>query len=156
MLIAAARLITGGLSPVDLALAVAAGVAVGPACSSSSATGPPHGRGGRAAALRAGGVTTREVTVAGATAKGSRPFRAVTEDGEALFVKVFGSDQRDADLLYRTYRAIRLRGVGDTRPAASLFKAVEHEALVAVRRNGPGSRCRTWASSSRPATGPCC
>jgi undecaprenyl-diphosphatase len=47
-------------------------------------------------------------------------------------VKVFGSDQRDADLLYRTYRAIRLRGVGDTRPAASLFKAVEHEALVAV------------------------
>ena len=47
-------------------------------------------------------------------------------------MKVFGSDQLDADLLYRTYRAIRLRGVGDTRPAASLFKAVEHEALVAV------------------------
>ena len=87
---------------------------------------------GVAAALRAGGVPAREVTVASATAKGSRPFRAVTEDGQALFVKVFGSDQRDADLLYRTYRAIRLRGVGDTRPAASLFKAVEHEALVAV------------------------
>ena len=36
LLIAAARLITGGLSPIDLVLAVAAGVAVGPACSSSS------------------------------------------------------------------------------------------------------------------------
>ena len=65
-------------------------------------------------------------------AKGSRPFQAVTGDGRALFVKVFGSDQRDADLLYRSWRGIRLRGVGDTRPAASLFKAVEHEALLAV------------------------
>src|SRR5215468_5335775 len=117
LLIAVARVITGGLSPIDLVFGVpdrrmdAAGVA---------------------AALRAGGVPAREVTVASTTAKGSRPFRAVTEDGQALFVKVFGSDQRDADLLYRTYRAIRLRGVGDTRPAASLFKAVEHEALVTV------------------------
>ena len=133
LLIAAARLITGGLSPVDLVLAVAAGVAVGAGL--LVVFGVPDRRmdaAGVAAALRAGGVPAREVTVAGATAKGSRPFRAVTEDGQALFVKVFGSDQRDADLLYRTYRAIRLRGVGDTRPAASLFKAVEHEALVAV------------------------
>ena len=53
-------------------------------------------------------------------------------------MKVFGSDQRDADLLYRTYRGIRLRGVGDTRPAASLFKAVEHEALVAVMAERAG------------------
>ncbi len=90
------------------------------------------GAAGVAAALRAGGVPATAVTEASVTAKGSRPFRAVTDDGQSLFVKVFGSDQRDADLLYRTYRAIRLRGVGDTRPAASLFKAVEHEALVAV------------------------
>jgi glycosyltransferase 2 family protein len=133
LLIAAARVITGGLSPIDLVLAVAAGVAVGagllvvfgvPDCRMDAA--------GVAAALRAGGVPAREVTVASVTAKGSRPFRAVTQDGQALFVKVFGSDQRDADLLYRTYRAIRLRGVGDTRPATSLFKAVEHEALVTV------------------------
>jgi uncharacterized protein (TIRG00374 family) len=133
LLIAAARMITGGLSPIDLVLAVAAGVAVGAGL--LVVFGVPDRRmdaAGVAAALRAGGVPASEVTVASVTAKGSRPFRAVTEDGQALFVKVFGSDQRDADLLYRTYRAIRLRGVGDTRPAASLFKAVEHEALVAV------------------------
>jgi len=133
LVIAAARVITGGLSPPDLVLAVAAGVAVGAGL--LVVFGVPDRRmdvAGVAAALRAGGVPTREVTVASATAKGSRPFRVVTEDGRALFVKVYGSDQRDADLLYRTYRAIRLRGVGDTRPAASLFKAVEHEALVAV------------------------
>ena len=133
LLIVVARVITGGLSPIDLVLAVAAGVAVGAGL--LVVFGVPDRRmdaAGVAAALRAGGVPAREVTVASTTAKGSRPFRAVTEDGQALFVKVFGSDQRDADLLYRTYRAIRLRGVGDTRPAASLFKAVEHEALVAV------------------------
>ena len=133
LLLAAARVITGGLSPIDLVLAVAAGVAVGAGL--LVVFGVPDRRmdaAGVAAALRAGGVPASEVTVASVTAKGSRPFRAVTEDGQALFVKVFGSDQRDADLLYRTYRAIRLRGVGDTRPAASLFKAVEHEALVAV------------------------
>jgi glycosyltransferase 2 family protein len=133
LLIAAARVITGGLAPIALVLAVAAGVAVGAGL--LVAFGVPDRRmdaAGVAAALRAGGVPAREVTVASVTAKGSRPFRAVTQDGQALFVKVFGSDQRDADLLYRTYRAIRLRGVGDTRPATSLFKAVEHEALVTV------------------------
>src|SRR5207344_1027050 len=139
LLIAAARLITGGLSPVDLVLAVAAGVAVGAGL--LVVFGVPDRRmdaAGVAAALRAGGVPAREVTVASATAKGSRPFRAVTEDGQALFVKVFGSDQRDADLLYRAWRGIRLRGVRDTRPAASLFKAVEHEALVAVMAERAG------------------
>jgi uncharacterized membrane protein YbhN (UPF0104 family) len=133
LLIAVARVITGGLSPIDLVLTVAAGVAVGAGL--LVAFGVPDRRmdaAGVAAALRAGGVAAREVTAASATAKGSRPFQAVTEDGQTLFIKVFGSDQRDADLLYRTYRAIRLRGVGDTRPAASLFKAVEHEALVTV------------------------
>jgi len=133
LLIAAARVITGGLSPVNLVLAVAAGVTVGAGL--LVVFGVPDrrmGTAGVAAALRAGGVPASRVTQASVTAKGSRPFQAVTDDGQALFVKVFGSDQRDADLLYRAYRAIRLRGVGDTRPAASLVKAVEHEALVAV------------------------
>jgi glycosyltransferase 2 family protein len=133
LLIAAARVITGGLSPVNLVLAVAAGVTVGAGL--LVAFGVPDrrmGAAGVAAALRAGGVPATRVTRASVTAKGSRPFQAVTDDGQALFVKVFGSDQRDADLLYRAYRAVRLRGVGDTRPASSLVRAVEHEALVAV------------------------
>jgi undecaprenyl-diphosphatase len=133
LLIAAARLVTGGLSVLELVLAVAAGVTVGAGL--LVVFGVPDRRMGSAdvaAALRAGGVPASQVTRASVTAKGSRPFRAVTDDGQALFVKVFGSDQRDADLLYRAYRAIRLRGVGDTRPATSLVKAVEHEALVAV------------------------
>jgi glycosyltransferase 2 family protein len=133
LLIGVARLITGGLLPMQLVLALAAGVTVGAGV--LVAFGVPDrrmGPAGVAAALRAGGVPVSQVTGPLRPAKGSRPFQATASDGRALFVKVFGSDQRDADLLYRAYRGIRLRGVGDTGPAASLFRAVEHEALVAV------------------------
>jgi glycosyltransferase 2 family protein len=139
LLIGAARLITGGLLPVQLVLALAAGVAVGAGL--LVVFGVPDrrmGPAGVAAALRAGGVNVSQVTGPLRQAKGSRPFEAVTGDGQALFVKVLGSDQRDADLLYRAWRGIRLRGVGDTRPAASLFKAVEHEALLAVMAERAG------------------
>jgi hypothetical protein len=67
-----------------------------------------------------------------------RPFAAVTADGRRLFVKALGSDQRDADVLYRAYRAVRLRNVGDTRPAASLLHAVEHQALVGLMAERAG------------------
>ena len=139
LLIGAARLITGGLLPMQLVLALAAGVTVGAGL--LVVFGVPDrrmGPAGVAAALRAGGVPVSEVSGPLATAKGSRPFEAVTGDGRALFVKVFGSDQRDADLLYRGWRGVRLRGVGDTRPAASLFRAVEHEALLAVMAERAG------------------
>jgi len=139
LLIGAARLITGGLLPMQLVLALAAGVTVGAGLLvvfrvPDRRMGPE----GVAAALRAGGVPVSQVTGPLRPAKGSRPFEAVTGDGRALFVKVFGSDQRDADLLYRAYRGIRLRGVGDTGPAASLFKAVEHEALLGVMAERAG------------------
>jgi uncharacterized protein (TIRG00374 family) len=139
LLMAAARLVTGGLLPLQLVLALAAGVTVGAGL--LVVFGVPDrriGPAGVAAALRASGVPVGRVTGPLRAAKGSRPFEATTGDGNGLFVKVFGSDQRDADLLYRAWRGIRLRGVGDTRPAASLFKAVEHEALLAVMAERAG------------------
>jgi uncharacterized membrane protein YbhN (UPF0104 family) len=138
LLIGAAR-VTGGLLPLQLVLALGAGVTVGAGL--LVAFGVPDrrmGPAGVAAALRAGGVPVSQVTGPLRLAKGSRPFEATTGDGNGLFVKVFGSDQRDADLLYRAWRGIRLRGVGDTGPAASLFKAVEHEALVGVMAERAG------------------
>ncbi len=65
---------------------------------------------------------------------------AVTDDGRPLFIKALGSDQRDADLLYRAYRFSRLRNVGDTWPAASVIRAVEHQALIAVMAERAGAR----------------
>ena len=138
-LAAVMRLVTGTASPVEVAVAFAAGVTVGAGV--LVLFGVPDrriGPGGIAAALVSAGLPVACVEPAAVEAKGSRPFIAAAEDGEPLFIKVLGSDQRDADLLYRAYRFIRLRDIGDTRPAASLIQAVEHQALVAVMAERAG------------------
>src|SRR5689334_13861548 len=139
LLAAAARLLTGVVLPAELILALAAGVTAGAAVLLT--LGVPDrriGPAGIAAALRHAGLPVESVRPAEVESKGSRPFAAVTADGRRLFVKALGSDQRDADLLYRAYRAVRLRNVGDTRPAASLFHAVEHQALVGLMAERAG------------------
>jgi glycosyltransferase 2 family protein len=138
-LAAVARLLTGTASPVEVVVAFAAGVVVG--AGALVLFGVPDrriGPGGIAAALASAGLPVAHVEPAAVEAKGSRPFTAVAGDGEPLFIKVLGSDQRDADLLYRGWRFIRLREVGDTRPAASLIQAVEHQALAAVMAERAG------------------
>jgi glycosyltransferase 2 family protein len=138
-LAAAARLLTGAVLPAELILALAAGVTAGAAVLVT--LGVPDrriGPAGIAAALRDAGLRVESVRPAEVESKGSRPFAAVTADGRRLFVKALGSDQRDADLLYRAYRAVRLRNVGDTRPAASLLHAVEHQALVGLMAERAG------------------
>jgi undecaprenyl-diphosphatase len=138
-LAAVARLVTGTASPMEVVVAFAAGVAVGAGV--LVLFGVPDrriGPGGIAAALGSAGLPVAHVEPAAVEAKGSRPFTAVAEDGEPLFIKVLGSDQRDADLPYRAYRFIRLRDIGDTRPAASLIQAVEHQALAAVMAGQAG------------------
>ena len=138
-LAAIARLITGTASPVEVILAFATGITVGAGV--LVLFGVPDRRIGPAeiaVALGSAGLPVTHVEPAAVEAKGSRPFTADADDGEPLFIKVLGSDQRDADLLYRAYRFIRLRDVGDTRPAASLIQAVEHQALVAVMADRAG------------------
>ena len=136
---AVARLITGTASPLEVVVAFAAGVMVG--AGALVLFGVPDrriGPAGIAAALGSAGLPVTGVEPAPVEAKGSRPFFAVAGDGEPLFIKVLGTDQRDADLLYRGWRFIRLREVGDTRPAASLIQAVEHQALAAVMAGRAG------------------
>jgi len=137
----AARLLAGTVLPMELILALAAGLTAGAGV--LVALGVPDrriGPDGIAAALRSAGLPVSSVTPADVVAKGSRPFYAVTDDGRRLFIKALGSDQRDADLLYRAYRFARLRDVGDTRPAASLIQAVEHQALVGTMAQHAGVR----------------
>ena len=131
-------LVTGTVSPAEVVVAFAAGVTAGAGV--LVLFGVPDrrlGPQGIAAALGSAGLPVTSVEPAGVEAKGSRPFIAAG-DGKPLFIKVLGSDQRDADLLYRAYRFIRLREVGDARPAASLIQAVEHQALVAVMAERAG------------------
>ena len=134
-----AQLLTGISSPLEVVLAFAAGITVGAGV--LVLFGVPDRRIGPdeiAAALGSAGLRVSHVAPAAVETKGSRPFVAVADDGTQVFVKVLGSDNRDADLLYRAYRLVRLRDVGDTRPAASLIQAVEHQALVAVMAERAG------------------
>ena len=138
-LAAVVRLLTGTAALMEVVVAFAAGVTVGAGV--LVLFGVPDrriGPQGIAAALGSAGLPVVRVDPAAVEAKGSRAFAATAEDGEPLFIKVLGSDQRDADLLYRAYRFIRLRDIGDTRPAASLIQAVEHQALVAVMAERAG------------------
>ena len=133
------RILAGTMLPMELILALAAGVTVGAAVLVTF--GVPDrriGPAGIAAALRLAGLPVTSVRPAEVETRGSRKFAVVTADGRCLFIKALGSDQRDADLLYRAYRAVRLRNVGDTRPAASLFHAVERQALVGVMAERAG------------------
>jgi glycosyltransferase 2 family protein len=133
------RLAAETVLPAELVLALATGLTVG--AGTLVAFGVPDrrmGPRGIAAALRSAGLAVGTVTPADVAAKGSRPFVAATNDGRRVFIKAVGSEQRDADLLYRAYRFIRLRDVGDTRPAASLIQAVEHQALVTLMAGQAG------------------
>ena len=138
-LAAVAWLVTGTVSPAEAVVAFAAGVTAGAGV--LVLFGVPDrriGPAGIAAALGSAGLPVTGVEPAGVQAKGSRPFVAAGGGGAPLFIKVLGSDQRDADLLYRAWRFIRLREVGDARPAASLIQAVEHQALAAVMAERAG------------------
>ena len=134
------RVITGTILPMELVLAFAIGAVVAGVL--LVAFGAPDRRIGPAevaSALAASGMPVTSVVPAIVVGRGARPFLASTADGHRLFVKVLGQDERDADLLYRAYRFVRLRRLGDARPAASLRQAVEHQALVGLMAEQAGA-----------------
>ena len=91
-------------------------------------------------ALRSSGIPVAEMHPASVDARGSVPYFATLDDGSRVFAKVLGTDQRAADLLFRIYRMVHLRNVGDERPFSSLRRTVEHEALVALQARDVGVR----------------
>ncbi len=86
------------------------------------------------------GLATSEVRQAKVDARGSTPYFATLEDGTGLFVKVLGPQERAADLMFRVYRFLRLKNVGDDRPFSSLRRTIEHEALIALLARDVGVR----------------
>ncbi len=90
--------------------------------------------------LAAVGKPLAELTQASLDARGSTPYFGKGTDGQALFVKALGDDQRSADLMFRLYRMAGRRELGDERPFSSLRRAVEHEAMVALAARDAGIR----------------
>lgn len=90
--------------------------------------------------LAAAGVTATGLGPVNTARSGSRNFLATLDDGAQLLVKVRSPAERSADLLFRLYRWLRLKNVGDERPFTSLRRAVEHEALVSLQARDVGVR----------------
>ena len=55
-------------------------------------------------------------------------------------MKALGQDERSADLLFRMFRYVQRRDLGDERPFSSLRRAVEHEAFLALVARDVGIR----------------
>lgn len=135
------RLLVSVRLPVDALVALPIGATCGAAV--LFAYGRPDRRptrGALAAALADAGLAVDEIHPAKVDARGSTPYFATMADGTGLFVKVLGSGERAADLLFRVYRFLRLKDVGDDRPFSSLRRTIEHEALVALLARDVGVR----------------
>jgi glycosyltransferase 2 family protein len=138
---AATRMVTGHEVPLDVLAAVALGAMAGSA--GLLLVGRPSLRPGGAqlvGALARSGLEVKSLERAGVDARGSTPYFAELDDGRRLFVKALGQDERDADLLFRAWRRLRLQNVGDELPYSTLRRAVEHEALVSLKATDAGVR----------------
>jgi uncharacterized membrane protein YbhN (UPF0104 family)/tRNA A-37 threonylcarbamoyl transferase component Bud32 len=136
---AVVRLLDGTVAPVDTILMVAVGYALGAAV--LLAFGAPDRTPQRSDVARA--LLTRELAVVDVARIGDEPnhprrYRATLDDGARLFVKVRGPEERAAEILYRLYRMIRLRGSDGERPLSSLRREVEHEAGISLQASAAG------------------
>ncbi len=139
LLFLAVRLVDGLLVPVDALLIVALGYAIGAA--TLLTFGSPDRRPNAsdvAVALAGHGFDVATIARVGTTASSSRRFTVGLLDGRRLFVKVRSHEERAAEILYRLYRMIRLKGSGDERPFASLRREVEHEAGMSLTAAAAG------------------
>jgi undecaprenyl-diphosphatase len=133
LLVAVAGVHAGGLSAVD----ALAGAALGWGTAAAlhlllGAPGATPSGAQVAGALHRVGLDPVDVGRAGGDARGSVPFVVRTGDGEHLFVKAVGREQRDADLLFKTWRYLAFRELKDEGPFASAKQQAEHEAYLSL------------------------
>ena len=151
------RFVVGSHLPANVVLAIPLGAAIGAAI--LLVLGRPDRRPTEhaiAVALRETGLGVVDVTPAAVDARGSTPYFATTEDGGELFVKVLGEEERAADLMFRLYRYLRLKDVGDDRPFSSLRRTVEHEALLSLVARDLGVRTPRMRAVAASARTRCC
>ncbi len=133
------RLIDGLLVPVDALLILALGYAIGAGVllAFGSPDRRPKGYDVGKALVRHG-FDVVSVAPAGAEASSTKLYSVRTGKGRNIFVKVRSLEERAAEILFRLYRMVRLRGFGDERPFASLRREVEHEAGMSLAASAAG------------------
>ncbi len=129
--VAIARVITAVETPLNLVATISVGVAAGSAA--LMFFGAPARRPSLASvtvALAQGGLRVNDLRAFdGHTTLG--PAYTATAGGRRIFVKLVGRDERNADLLSRLVRVLRVKGVEDDRPVTPEL-TVQREGLSAL------------------------
>jgi len=153
-LVALGRMYAGAHLPLDVVGGAALGWAV--AAAAHLAVGAPGGLPTASAVLeglRAAGIDPVTVHPVDGDARGSVPFVVRDGDGERLFVKAIGREQRDADLLFKAWQYLAFREVEDEAPFASAKQQAEHEAYLSLLAARAGVRTPAVLTAAPAADG---
>ena len=135
------RLTLGSNLPAELVMAISIGVAVGSGILFFVGSPNRHPSGEEiVATLKRSGIDVTRLDAAQVDARGSTPYFVETSDGGRVFVKTLSTDERSADLLFRLYRRLRFKNIGDEPAFSTLRRAVEHEALLSYSASAAGVR----------------
>lgn len=129
-LVAVARVVAAVATPASLLSPLAVGVFVGSAVmvACKSPLRSPRALAIQVALAQAGVVTSAVVATDDRFSHGPT-YRATASDGRSLFVKAVGRDERNAQILSRTVRALRVESPED-RWTGGARETIEHEALM--------------------------
>ena len=136
LLVGASRIYVGAHFPLDVLGGYALGWAIG-ACV-HLLLGAPGGRPDLAVTERALteiGLRPQQLAPAGAGA-----FTCTTDTGERYHVRVVGPDQRDADVVHRSWRRMVSRWFREKPPFGSPRQRLDHEAATTLLGRATGAR----------------
>jgi len=135
------RILSASELPLDVVLAVGVGGVIGTLLLLAvGRTVRVWSAAGVRVALERGGLDVGEMQPLDRTALGAWEHRADTDRGPVL-AKVVGAESQQLDTLYRAYRRVRLRDVGDDSAYSSARRAVAVESLLSVYSASHGVRC---------------
>ncbi|CAN5557141.1 lysylphosphatidylglycerol synthase transmembrane domain-containing protein [soil metagenome] len=127
------RVVSAVAVPLNVAVTLTVGAVVGSAA--LVVLGSPRRTASRRAVLtglaRAGFPADR-IEACEVGANHARTFVATTGSGRRAFIKLLGRDERDAYLILRILKVLRVKDLDDLRPSWSPGDLVEHEAFSAL------------------------
>lgn len=133
LLVGLGRMYVGAHFPIDVVGGIALGIIIGAAV--NLLMGVPHEDLSRRyieEAFSEFGITLSEIKPVSGDARGSVPYFARATTGERYFAKLVGAEQRNADFLFKVWRALILKNVVNTAPFLTPKQQIEHEAYVTL------------------------
>lgn len=127
------RMLTATQAPISLLVTVIVGTAA--ASFVLAVVGAPARRPGSEQLSEAGrraGLTLTDLQPFEVVGREGRWFRCRADNGSPVVLKYVDGDERDADLLYRLWRSIRVKGIEDTGTSVAPDAAVSHEAMATM------------------------